>query len=178
LTGQLGRRRWCMATALASAEVLWPTMTWARSSRTRLFTIERSKNKNVVCYDWIQKQTVDEAMREGPGHLDVYWRMHAERGQRQELNGLERELAYGYRIVDSDPSHEVIVTLKAAPRRTIAIDLSARVPHARTTIGSSQATLESIYVSTREGSLLPSVLFVELKGRLPGGTPVVERIRG
>jgi len=147
---------------------LAPGAAWAEAGRTRLFIIARSKNENVVCYDWVTDS--------GKGRLDVYWRMNAERGQREELTGLERDMAYGYRVLGSTSSGELSIALKAAPKRPIAIDRSVRPPVARATIASSQATLESIYVSTREGGILPSVLYIELAGRLPTGKAVSERI--
>ena len=60
----------------------------------RLFRIERSTNANIVVYD---------ALVEADGNLpkknpiDVYWVRLAEEGQRKNLNGIERRMAYGFK---------------------------------------------------------------------------------
>lgn len=165
------RRAWCAAAFGAAAEVVLPRLAFADAGRTHLFTIGRSKNENLVCYDWIGGPP-----GRGPGRLDVYWIMAAERGQRDELSGLERELAYGYRVVQSSPAGTLTILLKAAPSRPIVIHYGGVAPRATTLIGSNQATLESIYVATKEGALIPVVLYVEIRGRSPAGEQVQERV--
>jgi hypothetical protein len=163
----VSRRRFALVTLAA----LGLSNAAAKATRVPLFVIERSKNKNVVCYDIVISGDGSTQVK-----LDVYWRMNAERGQRAELTSLERDFAYGYRVIRELSSEMMSIALKAAPHRALEIVVERTSARAETAILGARARLETVYVETREGGIFPKVVFVELRGRRPSGQPVVERI--
>jgi hypothetical protein len=166
---RLSRRQLANLALALTATCLIPKQAEAATQRTRLFVIERSKNKNIVCYDLVRPP--DQATR---ALLDVYWRMNQNRGERSELTLFERDLAYGYRVVSEKP---LKFALKPAPERAIEVVTEGGQHRAQTAISGAMATLESVYVKTREGGIAPQVLYVELRGHLPNGSAVTERIK-
>jgi Domain of unknown function (DUF4833) len=168
--GLLSRRQLAHVVLLGALSLAVPRLARGTPARTRLFVIERSKNKNIVCYDLLHP----EGQATHP-KLDVYWRMNQEKGQRSELTLFERDRAYGYRIVSE---HPLSFALKAAPKRPIEVVTRSGQTSAELTISGVRATLDAVYVKTREGGLIPQVLYVELQGHLPSGALVTERITG
>jgi hypothetical protein len=141
-----------------------------------LFVIARSKNANVVHYD---------ARTRSGGRLDpdepiiAYWVMHAENARRESLTWLERRFAYGFESA-FEPGGEVLrVRLRAFSRRELEVARDGRGRfRAHVTIGGRPAVLERIFVCTDEGSVTPSVRYLDLGGSaLSDGGPVGERIR-
>lgn len=139
----------------------------------RLFVIERSTNANVVAYD----------ARLGDGGFDVrnpisvYWIMHEEGGEREELSGLERRLAFGVRVSRAT-AEEVSFSLVALPERLITVRLEPEGPVATVDIRGERVRIERIFVAAKEGSLIPGVEYVEFGGtRLRDGKEAKERIR-
>jgi hypothetical protein len=171
MTTNFSRRTAFLALWASATELLLPVQAHAALRRVRLFFIARSKNKNVVCYDLLIPQT--------PGSeptIDVYWEMAAKSGQREELTGLERARAYGYRTLGKNSRGELTISLLAAPQRPLTITSTSARPEARVVINKAPAQLESIYVQTREGGLIPKVLYVDLRGRRESGQTTSERI--
>lgn len=139
----------------------------------RLFVIERSTNANVVAYD----------ARLGDGGFDVrdpisvYWILHEEGGEREELSALERRMAFGVRVSRAT-AEEVVFSLAALPDRPITVRLEREGPVATVEIGEEIVRLEAIFVAAKERSLVPGVEYVELGGtRLRDGEKTKERIR-
>jgi len=138
----------------------------------RLFVIERSTNANLVAYD----------ARIGPGGFDtrspisVYWILHEDGGRREELSALERRLAYGVRVSHASPD-EVVFSLVSLAARPITVRVESGAPIATVEIDGERARLERVYVQAREGGLLPTVEWVELRGfRVGDGGRATERI--
>ncbi len=143
------------------------------STPGHLFHIERSKNKNLVCYD----VNLTEGKLDTEKPLTVYWIVRdKEPGVRKELNAIQRQMAYGYKLVSAgDDTAEV--NLKAYPERTLSIRKSGGNYICVITIAGQPAILRHLYVKAKEGSSL-SVEYVELTGvTLDTHQPVSERIR-
>jgi hypothetical protein len=145
----------------------------AANSVAPLFRILRSKNANVVHYD---------ALLLGAGFdpaspLDVYWRMHAERGQREELSFLEQRLAYGHRVRGRVSETGFTFILVACRDREIRVTRVGEGARAVTRIRGEFGILESVFVQTDEAGALPRVVYVELRGRSArDSTPLTERL--
>ena len=155
--------------------VIFLAATIALAQATRpLFIIERSKNKNVVHYD---------AQLTGDGRLDpkepvtAYWLMLAEDGRREDLNWIERNKAYGFRIEAVKRGLIYRMRLMAYPEREIKVYQDETRVVAEMRIGGNPALLERIYIASTEGRSLPKVEYVELFGRdLTTGEQRYERL--
>jgi hypothetical protein len=140
-----------------------------------LFVVERSVNANVVVY---------EAVRAPGGVVDPkrpvlgYWLMWAEDGRREELNAIERRLAYGVDVLGSGEGGGVEIAVRALRDRRIDVRTAEACPTARMPIQGRTAALRRVFVQVvRGGFLLPKVAYVELHGEdLETGEPVEERI--
>lgn len=144
----------------------------AESSETRLFHIERSKNANIVAYDvrLNPRGTIDTS-----DPIDGYWVRLAEDGRRKELGGLEKRLAYGWEA-KRHGEDGLLLSLKALPDREMTVVHGKEGYEARMKIAGVPAQLLKAYVKTKEGGLLPKVLYVDFIGRrLDNGKQIVER---
>ncbi len=159
----LPRRAFLFGTGLAGFGLAAPPKT--------LFQITRSKNENRVLYD-ARLDASGRFERDRP--LDVYWRMDAEDGRREELTALERSLAYGVTVKNVSASGVVTVSIAAMPR-PIRLAASSSGIRGTTKIAERDARLASIFVQARETLLLPAVEYVDLVGFV-GAETVRERL--
>jgi hypothetical protein len=158
---------------LGLALLLRPSALFAAPHTQTLFVIARSKNANVLHYD----------VRLEDGKLDLgepmvaYWVMHAEDGRRESLTFLERELAYGFRIVSRVTADGFRVGLKAFSRREFAVRRNADGTYrAHVRIDGQKAVLDRIFVTSQGGGVTPSVKCVDLFGTLASGKKIHERL--
>lgn len=125
-----------------------------------LFRIQRSTNANVVVY---------EARLAAPGSLDrqepvhASWIMLAVDGRREELNFLERGLAYGFEVREAGAPGIVELRLRAQPDRPVVVRFRDGCPAAFVTITGREALFRRIFVQV-EGGPFPEVRSVELVG--------------
>jgi hypothetical protein len=138
-----------------------------------LFTIERSKNANLVVYD---------ARLTASGELDpknpvvVYWLMNAQKGEREELNRVERNRAYGFDVAPGDEPGTWALTLRGGKNRPFRIAMRGGCPVALDTIGGRPAVLEKLFVKEKPG-LSAQVESVDFFGRdLAEDRPVTETL--
>jgi hypothetical protein len=131
-----------------------------------LFVIERSKNANKVHY---------EARLTGEGVLDVHKPVHAfwvdwekdSTGKTcEELNLLEKQMAFGFSVVGRSRSPQsCMMKLVCCPKRPIRVFLNNGAACAETAINGQPAYLHKISVVTCEKQkLLPEVLSVTVTG--------------
>lgn len=165
------------ALLMGACALAWTTSAEAESVRRErtLFTLARSKNSNCVHYA-VRLDQSGELDLATPLH--AYWIMHAEDGRREELTFLERRLAYGFRIVSAVSQRGFGLRLAASAAREIRVERSsAQRFSASLRIAGQRARLQRIYVQADEGSVLPSVRYVDLFGidSLNGAT-VFERM--
>ena len=140
-----------------------------------LFVVERSVNANVVVY---------EARRAPGGVVDPkrpvhgHWLMRAEDGRREELNAIERRLAYGVDVLGTGAGGGVDIAIRALRERRIEVRTAEECPTARMPIGGRPSVLRRVFVQlARGGFFLPRVAYVELHGEdAETGAPVEERI--
>jgi hypothetical protein len=137
-----------------------------------LFTIERSKNANLVVYD---------ARRTASGDLDpkepvvVYWLMNAEKGQREDLNRIERQRAYGFDVAAGPESGQFRLTLKSGKKHPFTVALRDGCAVVLDEIDGRPAILERIYVRAKDDGIHPKVESIQFFGRdAADGSPRTE----
>lgn len=146
---------------------------FADTDRVRLFTITRSTNENVVCYD-ARLDSNQNLSRTNP--IEVYWTMDAERGQKEELTWFERKKAYGYSVIRSNELNTVTIALQAFDKRPIEIIKTEDGIYAQMQILKRPALIQNVYVKTTE-SMVPRVHYIDLSGvDVETGQSVTERI--
>ncbi len=126
-----------------------------------LFHIQRSKNANVVHYD-AQLNGDGTFFRKEP--VIAYWVMLAEDGRREELNLIERTKAYGFHIAPDASGKTYHMTLAAYSKREIKVYAQSDNVKAEMVISGKPAYLEKIFIDSKEGWMLPTVLYIELFG--------------
>jgi len=143
------------------------------SCPAELFRVGRSTNANVVLY---------EARLSAPGLLDgrdpvhPVWVMLAEDGRREELNLVERALAYGVEVLARAGVSEAVIALRASPGTPIRVVVESGCPVARVPIGGREASLRRLHVEA-SGGPFPQVHWVDLVGMDPAtGEEVRERL--
>ena len=142
------------------------------STEKRLFHIERSKNKNIVCYD-INTDTTGDPDEKKP--LSVYWINREEYpGQHGELSYMQHKLAYGYTVLGKE-NGAIIIELNAAKNKKITVEQNDRKYFCRMDINQQPSVLLKIYIKTKIHNSL-QVEYVDIHGLdLAKGTPVMER---
>jgi len=139
----------------------------------RLYHIERNKNANIVVYS-------AQVLENGDLHQDdpviVFWLKLAEGGHRKDLKGIERRLAYGFKV-ESREGNRVVLDMKADVGRDVIVDRHEDSYGAFIEIQGQQALLDHIFIFANEGWGLPKVEYLELFGTdLETGEEVYEKL--
>ena len=143
----------------------------AASPAGRLFHIERSKNKNIVCYDVQLKGTTLNIDKP----LDNYWLRNETDGSREDLSFIEKKMAYGYKVV-SKGNNEANVKLTAYDKQSIRICQRNGKWVGLVKINGEECQLTKIYVQANPKNSL-KVLYIELTGTsTANGKVVTQRI--
>jgi hypothetical protein len=138
-----------------------------------LFTIERSKNANLVVYD---SRLMASGELDPKNPVVVYWLLNAQDGRREELNRVERQRAYGFDVEPGKDPGTFLVILKAGKKRPFVVAMHDGCPVALDTIGGRPAVLERIFVREKAGMTL-KVDSVDFFGRdRTDGRPVTETL--
>lgn len=138
----------------------------------RLFHVERSKNKNIVCYDAnVINKRLDES-----NPINVYWINREERmGEKNGLNAIQRRLAYGYKIL-SKSENSASIALNACPDRKMVIEEIQGKYQCTIVINNKKSILQKIYVKTKTPNSI-KVEYVELTGSaIDSGELITEKI--
>ena len=127
-----------------------------------LFYVQRDPNVNTIMYDL----NVDKNGRldtENPMH--IYWIKYAEKGQKEELNYIQRKFAYGMIAKKTaDEQYDMrFVSYKKLPM--VLKKAEDNKYHIFVTADQKQIMLNRIFVKVEGGSFwLPNIVYVELKG--------------
>ena len=143
------------------------------STEKRLFHIERSKNRNIVCYD-LNTDTTGAPDEKKP--LSVYWINREEHpGRRGDLSYIQEKLAYGYTVTGKQ-NGVIIIELNAVKDRKITVEHNERKFFCRIEINRQPSALQKIYIKTKTNNSL-QVEYVDIQGfDLATGLLVTERI--
>ena len=109
---KLGRR----VLVLLVFTLLWIPATGLSDQAYHLFFIERSKNKNIVQYDFCPEKGGNP---NGAGPVVAYW--ITESGEKRELSPIQRELAFGIASQKKLTVDRYEIVLKAFRERKITI---------------------------------------------------------
>ncbi|MFT5278420.1 MAG: hypothetical protein ACI9P8_000045 [Bacteroidia bacterium] len=139
-----------------------------------LFYLQRTKNTNTIVYEL--NRTEDGRLDEDDP-VKVYWR-HFEVGKdvTNDLSFFEKASVYG--VNSQKIANGFKIKLKAFKNRAInLVKNKAGDFVGQMQINGKMARLDRIYVESREGMILPTVLHVDLFGTdLTTGESVIERV--
>jgi hypothetical protein len=143
---------------------------------SRLFYVQRTSNTNTIVYDVNLgnngKPDTDEPVK-------VYWIRYAEKGQKEDLNYIQRKFAYGLTSKPLDNGNYDIrfVSYKKFPL-TLMRSNDGKY-HIFAVIDQKQVILNRVFVKIEGGSFwLPNVVYVEVNGTDPKtGREMVERFK-
>jgi len=125
-----------------------------------LFFIERSKNRNIVQYD--VRLTGNGDLLD-PNPVTAYWILQD--GRREELNPVEKELAYGIVSQEKIEKNKFKIFLAAFKNREIIVEKIKGSFRAVVSINGKESILRKVYVESKEGWIgQPQVLYVDLFG--------------
>jgi hypothetical protein len=138
-----------------------------------LFFIERSKNRSIVQYD--VRLTGNRDLPDS-NPLTAYWIL--EDGRREELNPVEKELAYGITSQEKIEKNKFKNHLAAFKNREIIVQKIKGSFRAVVSINGKESILEKVYAESKERLTgLPEVVYVDLFGRvIRTNLPARERI--
>ena len=131
------------------------------TSTNQLFYIQRSSNINLIMYD--AKIGIDKKLDpENPVH--TYWILYTQGGEKQELTGIQRSLAYG---LHTRPATGESGTYDryffAYRRRKFVVTINTKgEPIALFPINGKMQILKKVFVKVDESGMMPSVISVEL----------------
>ena len=146
------------------------------ASNERLFYVQRDPNANTIIYDLNLnsdgKLNTDEPVK-------VYWIKYAEKGQKEQLNFIQRKFAYGLNVKPLNNGNYDIrfVSYKKFPLTLMKTEDGKY--HIFASIEQKQVILNRIFVKIDGGSFwIPNVSYVEVKGSDPEtGREIVERFK-
>ncbi|OYU55477.1 MAG: DUF4833 domain-containing protein [Chitinophagaceae bacterium BSSC1] len=163
----------CFLTVFGQTAVKYPIPT---GNPHQLFFLQRDPNTNTIVYE-LNFKSNGELDMENPVH--AYWIRYQDKGQKEELNYIQRNFAYGLKsktlAKDQYELHFVSYKTKLFFLKKGADNKFSLF----TDINKKQAIIKQIFVRVKGGSFwLPNVEYVELKGTDPvNGTEVVERMK-
>jgi hypothetical protein len=126
-----------------------------------LFRIERSKNANVVQYD---AQLTPEGKLKPEKPVIAYWIMNANGGEKEDLNWVEKKIAYGFSVEYDTKGDFWIMDLVADIQRKIKV-YKANGYRAEILIDGRPAFIDRIYIKSIEGGVRPKVKYMEFFGK-------------
>jgi hypothetical protein len=149
--------------ALILACVFTPSLAIEDGTRTcPLFTVERSKNANVVQYDI---RLTPEGSPDPERPIIAYWLRMAEDGRKRPLKWIEKQLAYGFDARYDSQQDVIFMEMVADTKRSIRVYRHEGLYRAETRIGGRPAFICKIYVKSTETGLMPRVDYIDFYGK-------------
>jgi uncharacterized protein DUF4833 len=142
----------------------------------RLFYVQRTPNTNTIVYD----VNMDAGGKPDPDEpVKVYWMKFAERGQKEDLNFIQRRFAYGLNATAlGNDSYDIRFVSYKKFKLTLMKAPDGKY-HIFASISQKQAILNRIFIKIDGGSFwIPNVLYVQVNGTDPvTGKEMVERFK-
>jgi hypothetical protein len=158
--------------SIAQRDARYPTPS---GNLNQLFFIQRDPNINTLIYEINLNKGI--LVEDEPVH--VYWIRYADKGQKEELNYIQRNFAYGVKskLVSKDYYEIHFVSYKK--KQMFLKKSTDNKFYIFTDINKKQAILKQVFVRVNGGSFwVPNIEYVELKGIDPiTGLEVVERMK-
>lgn len=143
---------------------------------SRLFYVQRSPNSNTIVYE-LNVGKNGQLDAENPMH--VYWLRFSEKGQKEELNYIQRKFAYGVvtKPLGRDKYDVRFVSYKKFPLTLMKAEDGKY--HIFATVNQKEMAISRIFIKIEGGSFwLPNVKYVEMKGTDPStGKEITERFK-
>ena len=143
---------------------------------SRLFYVQRSPNTNTIVYE-LNADKNGKLNSEEPIH--VYWIRYNEKGQKEELNYIQRKFAYGLtsKPLANDQYDIRFVSYKKFPL-TLMKGNDGKY-HIFATVNQKPMYITRVFLKIEGGSFwLPNVKYVEIKGiETSTGKEIVERFK-
>lgn len=141
----------------------------------QMFYLQRTSNTNTIVYELNYKNGVLD--QEDPIH--VFWIRYGEKGQKEELNFIQRKFAYGLKA--NFISHDKFKLNFVSYKKYVMYLMkgSDNKYNVYANINQKHAILDRIFVKINGGSLFsPNIEYVEIKGIDPlTGLEVKERMK-
>lgn len=153
------RRFFLVAAASLALLPALPARTAHAEGLISLFQIERSKNTNEIHYS---AQVGKDGTLDSKEPVAAYWVMKAEDGRREGLTFMERKMAYGIDVTARGAEYDL--KLAAAPERAIKLMNVGGRWRAQTQLNGKAAYLSRIFIQTKEGGVMPTVVSIDLYG--------------
>lgn len=153
------RRFFLIAAASLALVPALPAQTAQAEGLTSLFQIERSKNANEIHY---AAQVAKDGSLDAKEPIAAFWVMKAEDGRREGLTFMEKKMAYGFDLTARGAEWDL--KLAAAPERAIKVVSVGGRWRAQTQLNGKAAYLQKIFITTKEGGVMPTVISIDLYG--------------
>jgi hypothetical protein len=150
------------ATIICTALLIPPLCFSKTLEIEHLFTIERSKNANVVHY---HAQLTPEGRLKPEKPVIAFWIMNAKGGEKEDLNWIEKKMAYGFNVAYDTKGDFWIMALVAEIQRTIKVYKVYGKYRAETLIDGRPAFIGRIYIKSIDGGMHPKVKYMEFFGK-------------
>lgn len=154
-----------------------PKIVFPNPTVPRLFYIQRDPNSNTIIYD-LNTDKTGALDKDEPVH--VYWIKYNERGQKEELNFIQRKFAYGIatKPTGNDKFDVRIVAYKKYPLVLRKWESDNKY-HIFANIEKKEAIVSKIFLRIEGGTFwFPNVVYIEVKGTDPAtGKELTERFK-
>jgi len=130
----------------------------------RLFYIQRTGSPNTVVYD-AKIGSDGQFQKDQP--IDVYWLRYSEYGQRQDLNYLQKTLAYGVKTSLADRTNEFIFHLVSYSQRKFRLKKNSQgKPVVVIMMKGKEAYLKRVFIELEPTlfGLKPNIHYIEIFG--------------
>jgi len=139
----------------------------------QLFFLQRSQNKNTIIYELNLKNGIMDTIE--PVH--IFWICYAEKGQQEELTGMQRKYAYGLATKFISKDRYELHFLANKKYFVLLMKGQDDKYHVYDTINQKEAIVSRIYLQLKGGSpLSPKIDYVTFTGIDPdSGKEVFEK---
>lgn len=144
----------------AATEMVFPV---PPASIERLFYVQRMPNTNTLIYELNIDKKTGKPDADEPVH--PYWIRYNDKGQKEELNYIQRKFAYGLvqKSLGDDKFDIRFVSYKKFPL-TLMKGADGKY-HIFATVARKQMALRYIFIQIEGGSFwLPNIVYVEMRG--------------
>lgn len=141
-----------------------------------LFYMQRTPNANTIIYDLNVNK--DGALdKDEP--VSVYWIRYTEKGEKKDLNYIQRKFAYGIKVKNLGNEKYEIRSVAYAKKEMYLMKSPAGEYHMYTKINNTMAILNRIYLQIEGGTFwFPNVVYIEMKGIDPAtGKEIKEQFK-
>lgn len=128
----------------------------------QIFYVQRSINSNTIVYT---ARVNDRGALDAKRPVEVFWRRFNDDGERKDLSGLERGIAFG---VTADPvpgqPGRFMMRVVSYPRRAALLHMVKGAPRLEGKVAGEPCRLDHAFLAVDDSGRVPSVTRVDLYG--------------